>query len=254
MTVAGRIVLMLVFLAITAAPAWSQDAEHRHRHRNHRLLATAAAAAWSQVHETLPPGFVRLGDAIPGIVLDVRYYGTDNFVGAPVDGYEAPTAILTQPAADALRQVQESLQAQGFGLKVFDAFRPQTAVDHFVRWAADAADRRTKAEYYPDVLKSELFARGYIAEMSGHSRGSTVDLTVVRLSDGAELDMGTPFDFFGAESAVDYAELTAAQHANRRLLADAMQAHGFQPYPEEWWHYTLADEPYPDTYFDFPVR
>ena len=178
-------------------------------------------------------------------MLDVRYHGADNFVGAPVDGYEAPAAILTRPAADALRQVQERLRARGFGLKVFDAYRPQAAVDHFVRWAADPADRRTKAEYYPGVPKSELFSRGYIAEASGHSRGSTVDLTVVRLSDGAELDMGTPFDFFGAESAVDYPGLTGGQRANRRLLADAMQAHGFQPYAEEWWHYTLDDEPYP---------
>ena len=216
-------------------------------------LAASAAAVRSQ-GDAPPAGFVRLGDAIPGIMLDARYYGADNFVGAPVDGYEAPAAILTQPAAAALRQVQAALRARGFALKVFDAYRPQTAVDHFVRWAADPADDRTKAEYYPDVPKSELFARGYIAEMSGHSRGSTVDLTVVRLSDGAELDMGTPFDFFGPESAVDYDDLTDAQRANRRLLADAMLAHGFEPYPEEWWHYTLADEPYPGTYFDFPVR
>ena len=217
-------------------------------------LAATAAAARSEGGDALPAGFVRLGDAIPGIVLDVRYYGADNFVGAPVDGYEAPAAILTQPAAGALRQVQASLRARGFALKVFDAYRPQAAVDHFVRWAADLSDKCTKAEYYPDVPKAELFARGYIAEMSGHSRGSTVDLTVVRLADGAELDMGTPFDFFGAESAVDYADLTAAQRANRRLLADAMRAQGFEPYAEEWWHYTLEDDPYPDTYFDFPVR
>ena len=218
------------------------------------ILATATTAVWSQVDNALPAGFVRLSDAIPDIVLDVRYYGAENFVGAPVDGYEAPVAILTQPAADALRQVQASLRARGFGLKVFDAYRPQAAVDHFVRWAADLSNSRTKADYYPDVPKSELFARGYIAGKSGHTRGSTVDLTVVRLSDGAELDMGTPYDFFGAESAVDYEDLTDAQRANRRLLADAMQAHGFAPYPEEWWHYTLADEPYPETYFDFPVR
>ncbi len=218
------------------------------------VLAAAAAAVGSQGGDALRSGFVRLGEAIPGIVLDVRYYGDDNFVGAPVDGYEAPAAVLTQAAADALREVQERLRARGLGLKVFDAYRPQTAVDHFVRWAADPSDRRTKAEYYPDVPKSELFARGYIAEASGHSRGSTVDLTVVRLSDGAELDMGTSFDFFGAESAVDHAGLTGEQRANRRLLADAMQAHGFEPYPAEWWHFTLDAEPYPETYFDFPVR
>ena len=218
------------------------------------VLVAAAAPVESQVGDALPAGFVRLGEAVPGIVLDVRYYGADNFVGAPVDGYEAPAAILTQAAAEALRQVQAQLRARGLGLKVFDACRPQSAVDHFVRWAADASDRRTKAEYYPDVPKSELFARGYIAEASGHSRGGTVDLTVVRLSDGAELDMGTPFDFFGAESAVDHPGLTDEQRANRRLLADAMQAHGFQPYAAEWWHYALEDEPYPETWFDFPVR
>ena len=217
-------------------------------------VAATTAAVGSQDGDALPAGFVHLGEAIPGIVVEVRYYGAANFVGAPVDGYEAPVAILTQAAADALRQVQATLRGRGFGLKVFDAYRPQTAVDHFVRWASDAADERTKAEYYPAVPKSALFARGYIAELSGHSRGSTVDLTVVRLSDGAELDMGTPFDFFGPESAVAHDGLTEAQHANRRLLADAMQKHGFEPYPEEWWHYTLADEPYPDTYFDFPVR
>ena len=218
------------------------------------VLAAAAPVVRPQDAAAPPAGFVRLGEAVPGIVLDVRYHGADNFVGAPVDGYEAPTAILTEPAAVALRRVQAALRARGYGLKVFDAYRPQSAVDHFVRWAADLSDRRTKAEYYPDVPKSELFARGYIAEASGHSRGSTVDLTVVRQSDGAELDMGTPFDFFGPESGADHAGLTDEQRAARRLLADVMQAHGFEPYPAEWWHFTLADEPHPETYFDFPVR
>ena len=217
-------------------------------------LTATTAAVRSQAGAARPADFVRLSGAIPGIVVDVRYYGDDNFVGAPIDGYEAPAALLTQSAAAALRQVQASLRPHGFALKVFDAYRPQTAVDHFVRWAADPADDRTKAAYYPDVPKSELFTRGYIAEASGHSRGSTVDLTVVRLSDGAELDMGTPFDFFGPESAVAYGNLTDTQRANRSLLADAMHAHGFEPYPEEWWHYTLADEPYSESYFDFPVR
>jgi D-alanyl-D-alanine dipeptidase len=218
------------------------------------ILATVAPLACFQVDDELPNGFACLGDAIPGIVLDVRYFGADNFVGAPVEGYEAPKATLSRPAADALRRVQASLRERGFGLKVFDAYRPQTAVDHFVRWAADHADNRTKAEYYPDVPKSELFARDYIAKKSGHSRGSTVDLTIVRLEDGAELDMGTLFDYFGPESAGDYPHLTELQRANRRLLADVMQAHGFVPYEAEWWHFTLRNEPYPETYFSFPVR
>ena len=218
------------------------------------IVVTVATPVWPQDDEARPADFVRLGDAVPGIVLDIRYYGADNFVGAPVDGYEAPAAILTRPAATALQQVQAWLHARGFGLKVFDAYRPQAAVDHFVRWAAELSGDRTKAEYYPDVPKSELFVRGYIAEASGHSRGSTVDVTLVRLADGAEVDMGTPFDFFGVESAVDYTGLTDAQGANRRFLAEAMHAHGFVPYMPEWWHFTLADEPYPETYFNFPVR
>ncbi len=218
------------------------------------ILATSVPLACSRTDDELPGGFVRLGEAIPGIVLDVRYFGADNFVGAPVEGYEAPQAILSRPAATALRRVQASLRERGFGLKVFDAYRPQTAVDHFVRWAADHADNRTKAEYYPDVPKSELFVGNYIAKKSGHSRGSTVDLTIVRLETGAELDMGTPFDYFGPESAGDYPHLTELQRANRRLLAGVMQAHGFVPYAAEWWHYTLGNEPYPETYFSFPVR
>lgn len=218
------------------------------------ILATTVPPACSRIDDELPGGFVRLGEAIPGIMLDIRYYRADNFVGAQVEGYEAPVAILSKPAATALREVQEALRGRGFGLKVFDAYRPQTAVDHFVRWAADPSDTRTKAKYYPDVPKSELFARDYIAARSGHSRGSTVDLTIIRLADGSELDMGTPFDYFGPESAGAWPHATELQRANRRLLADVMQVHGFMPYAAEWWHFTLRDEPYPETYFSFPVR
>ena len=213
-----------------------------------------AAAAWSAADESLPAGFVYVAEAVPGVLLDIRYFARRNFLGTPVDGYEAPRAILSASAAAALGRVQASLQRRGFGLKVFDAYRPQRAVDHFVRWAADTADESTKATFYPNVPKARLLAEGYIAHKSGHSRGSTVDLTVVDRRDGRPLDMGTPFDFFGAESAVGYAGLTAAQRANRDLLQEAMRAHGFKPYPPEWWHFTLANEPYPETYFDFPVR
>ena len=200
-----------------------------------------------------PDGFVYVDEAVPGIVVDARYFGTNNFVGAKIDGYEAPRAIISEEAAAALRAANESL-APLFGLKVFDAYRPQQAVDHFARWAKDAADQKTKEKYYPDVAKEELFARGFIAEKSGHTRGSTVDLTVIRLKDGAELDMGTPFDFFGEESAAAYPGITDQQRQHRLLLQSAMKAHGFVPYEAEWWHFTLDNEPYPDTYFNFPVK
>ena len=190
---------------------------------------TATGVVWAQGNAALPDGLVRLGDASSGIVLDVRYHGVNNFVGAPVDGYDAPTAILSQLAAAALRRVQASLRPRGFGLKVFDAYRPQTAVDHFVRWAADLSDDRTKAEYYPDVPKSELFTRGYIAAASGHSRGSTVDLTVVRLADGAELDMGTSNILNHCGSGSAWASSDSCNNANKRVLstrlAPASRAH-----------------------------
>ncbi len=217
------------------------------------FAATVAAPVLAE-EEYPPEGFVYVGEAAPGVVVDARYFGENNFVGARIDGYLAPRAILSEPAARALRAANESLAAQGLGLKVFDAYRPQQAVDHFVRWAADLSDKKTKAEYYPRVPKNELFARGYIAEKSGHTRGGTVDLTIVRLSGGGELDMGSPFDFFGEESAVDYPNITPEQRRNRGLLQKTMRAHGFKPYPQEWWHFTLRNEPHPNTYFNFPIR
>jgi D-alanyl-D-alanine dipeptidase len=196
-------------------------------------------------------------DLAPGIELDVRYAGSDNFVGAPVDGYEEPLCLLSAPAARALARVQQDLEAEGLGLRVFDCYRPQRAVAHFARWARDLADQRTRAAYYPRVPKQELFARGYVAERSGHSRGSTVDLTLVeRRSDRstAPLDMGTPFDLFDERSHTESPEVTPAQRARRLRLRAAMERRGFRNYPLEWWHYTLADEPSPETAFDVPVR
>ncbi|GAB7081674.1 M15 family metallopeptidase [Megalodesulfovibrio paquesii] len=212
------------------------------------VLAAAAQAG------TLPDGFVYLKDVSPAILQDLRYYGEDNFVGARVDGYNAPTVILTRQAAEALHRVQVQLQAFGLGLLVFDGYRPQRAVDHFQRWAKDLQDTKTKERYYPDVPKEELFKRGYIAARSSHSRGSTVDLTIISLEDGQPLDMGSPFDFFGPISWPASMDVQAPQRAHRMLLQRLMVSQGFVPYDQEWWHFTLKGEPFPDTFFDFPVE
>lgn len=205
-------------------------------------------------NHTLPEGFVLVGEAIPDALLDIRYYTTYNFVGARIDGYEAPVAVLTREAADALKLVSDDMKAQGFRLVIYDAYRPQRAVDHFARWAEDITDTRMKAVFYPDVDKADLFEKGFIARRSGHSRGSTVDLTLLDEATGKLLDMGGPFDFFGELSHPDYAGVTAQQHENRMLLQSAMLKRGFKPLSTEWWHFTLVDEPYPKTFFDFPVR
>ena len=205
-------------------------------------------------NHTLPEGFVLVGEAIPDALLDIRYYTTYNFVGARIDGYEAPVAVLTREAADALKLVSDDMKQQGLRLVIYDAYRPQRAVDHFARWAEDIADTRMKAVFYPDVDKADLFEKGFIARRSGHSRGSTVDLTLLDEATGKLLDMGGPFDFFGELSHPDYAGVTAQQHENRMLLQSAMVKRGFRPLSTEWWHFTLVDEPYPKTFFDFPVR
>jgi len=202
----------------------------------------------------LPEGFVFLTDVIPDILLDIRYYSTYNFLGVRVDGYEAPVAILTVEAAEALKKASEKVRAQGYMFRVFDAFRPQTAVNHFVRWARDVSDTKMKAIFYPDVDKSRLFVDGYIASRSGHSRGSTIDLTLVDMKTGKELDMGTQFDWFGERSAHGASGLTPEQQRNREILREAMTSSGFRILPQEWWHYTLRNEPFPNTFFDFPVR
>ena len=198
--------------------------------------------------------FVLVSDVIPDVVLEIRYYTDYNFVGERVDGYEEPVALLTKEAAAALKEVSDDLSAKGYKLKIYDAYRPQTAVDNFVEWAGDLDDTKMKQDFYPELDKSVLFDQGYIATHSGHSRGSTVDLTIVDKNTGMDVDMGGTFDYFGQKSHVDYDGITEEQHANRMILRDAMTSHGFNPYSEEWWHFTLADEPYPDTYFEFPVN
>lgn len=191
--------------------------------------------------------FTNVNLAIPSIEFAMRYAGRDNFIGSPVDGYAASVCYLTNEAADALKKVQQSLKEESLGLIVFDCYRPQRAVDHFVRWAKDLNDTKMKRLYYPDVAKKELFKKGYIAARSGHSRGSTVDLSI------EGFDMGTPFDFFDVRSHTDSSEVTRQQHKNRMKLKQVMETNGFQNYAGEWWHFTLKDEPFSKTYFDFEI-
>lgn len=201
----------------------------------------------------LPTGFVYIKDLIPSITEDIRYAGSHNFIGRPVDGYAAPRCVLTCEAAKALVAAAEAFAAKGYTFLVYDGYRPQRAVSHFMRWAEDLADTAAKAEFYPDLDKAELFEKGYLAKRSGHSRGSTIDLTLLD-SNGQPLDMGGEFDWFSPVSGHGYECLTDAQKANRLLLKDGMIAAGFLPYSEEWWHYGLKDEPHPDTYFDFVIE
>ena len=201
-----------------------------------------------------PESFIDASSVAPGLIVEARYATAHNFVGEPIDGYEKPLCYLTRPAAAALAQVVADLEPRGLTLKVYDCYRPERAVAHFVRWARNLGDLRMKAEFYPHVDKSTLFRDGYIAARSGHSRGSTVDLTVASRAGGKVLDMGTPFDFFSPRSWPSDRSISAEAQKNRALLAQAMRQRGFRPYDKEWWHFTLRQEPYPDMYFDFPVR
>ena len=210
--------------------------------------------------------FVNITDVVPDAILVIRYYSTYNFVGTRVDGYLEPVALLTRQAADSLRAVSDDLKKQGYRLKIFDAYRPQCAVDHFMRWGADVNDTLMKPYFYPEVPRDKLFELGYIAEKSGHTRGSTVDLTLFDMATEKEVDMGGTFDWFGRKSHPDFGgnpktgkykangQITAEQFHNRMILREAMMRHGFKPYDEEWWHFTLKNEPFPDTYFTFPVK
>ena len=216
--------------------------------------------------EEMTTDFVTITDVVPDAILEIRYYGTYNFVGTRIDGYLQPTALLSRRAADSLRAVSDDVKAQGYRLKIYDAYRPQMAVDHFVRWAADLGDTAMRRYFYPNVDKSRLFELEYIMEKSGHTRGSTVDLTLFDMNTEKELDMGGTFDWFGSESHPDFCgnpetgeycendTITAQQFQNRMILRNAMLRHGFKPLDSEWWHFTLRDEPYPDTYFTFPVK
>jgi D-alanyl-D-alanine dipeptidase len=242
------------------------------------LAALAGVAVPAPASAAAPASeFVALSDVAPSILQDIRYATRHNFVGQRIDGYLEPTCILTRQAASGLRQAQAQVLRQGYTLKVYDCYRPQRAVDHFVRWAKDLADEKMKAEFYPNVEKDRLFEEGYIAEKSGHSRGSTMDLTLVKLPPRHQrpylpgeplkpcfapqdqrfpdnmVDMGTGYDCFDPLAHTDNPAITGAARTNRDLLRTAMTAAGFRNLPEEWWHYTLNGEPFPDTYFDFPV-
>ena len=200
-----------------------------------------------------PSGFVLLSDFIPQIVQEIRYYSTFNFIGDRIDGYEEPCAILTKEAARALKQVSNEMIVQGYRLKIFDAYRPACAVRQFVLWGIEDQDIRMKQYFYPELEKQVLFRDGYIASKSSHSRGSAVDLTLLDMQSGKELDMGSPFDLFSEVSHPSFRGVTDEQYANRMLLQQAMVRAGFVPLDCEWWHFMLKDEPHPDTYFEFPV-
>ena len=211
--------------------------------------------------------FVNITDVVPDVILEIRYFSTYNFVGARIDGYEQPVALLTRQAADSLRAVSDDLKAHGYVLKIYDAYRPQRGVNHFMRWAKNPTDTLTRAYFYPYLTKPQVFEQQYVAKRSGHSRGSTIDLTIVDMKLGKEVDMGGTFDWFGPESHPDYCGdpetleyrpqeggITSEQFYNRMVLRTAMMRHGFLPLDNEWWHFRLNNEPFPDTYFDFPVR
>ena len=219
------------------------------------LLITVVLLSVSQKpKQTLPEGFVYAKDIIKDLDVELRYYTVNNFVGDTIDGYKANRLIITKGAAEKLKLVQEELQQQNLCIKIYDGYRPQRAVNHFIRWARELNDTVNKQQFYPDVNKRNLFKAGYIASRSGHSRGSTLDLTITNGETGEPLNMGSPYDFFGEQSWVDYNDITEEQKKNRELLQTVMLKHNFRNYPKEWWHFTLRWEPFPETYFDFEVE
>lgn len=200
-----------------------------------------------------PSGFVVLADFVPSVIQEIRYHSTYNFIGERIDGYEEPCALITIEAARALKDVSNELFVQGYRLKVFDAYRPACAVKQFVLWGLEDQDIRMKPYFYPQQQKQELFEKGYIASRSSHSRGSAVDLTLLDMKTGKEVDMGSPFDLFSELSHPDNKSISQEQYENRMTLQSAMMRAGFEPIYCEWWHFMLKNEPYPDTYFEFPV-
>ncbi|MGK0329225.1 MAG: D-alanyl-D-alanine dipeptidase [Paraglaciecola sp.] len=204
--------------------------------------------------QELPDGFVYLSDVDKTIKSELRYLSSNNFIGKPIDGYSNNRVIITKPAAINLKKIQTELLKKGFSLKIFDAYRPQQAVNHFVKWAKVLNDTLMKKEYYPEVHKSELFNLGYIASKSGHTRGSTLDVTIINIKTAKELDMGSPYDFFGVQSHPFYPKISKEQKENRVFLRAIMLQNNFKPYENEWWHFTLIEEPFPNTYFNFPVK
>ena len=264
---AGRHAASIAYAKLQTSPEFREDMD---KARNEFVRLSSNPLKKPKAKPVSPKenssGFVNITDYVPDAILEIRYYSTYNFVGARIDGYLEQTALITKEAAEALQKVNEDLKAQGYGIKIYDAYRPQCAVDHFVRWAADISDDRMKPYFYPDVDKSVLFEQEYIMEKSGHTRGSTVDLTLYYISTGKDVDMGGTFDWFGDESHPDFGGnpdtgkyrctrgITKKQFQNRMILRNAMVTNGFKTLDSEWWHFTLANEPYPDTYFTFPVK
>tara|TARA_B100000614_G_scaffold259293_2_gene283541 strand:+ start:134 stop:823 length:690 start_codon:yes stop_codon:yes gene_type:complete len=205
----------------------------------------------------LEKGFEYLDEFIPNIVFDLRYGSEDNFTGKVVKGYENPRPISTIEMAKALKEVQIYLELRGLGLKIFDAYRPQKAVDYFFEWSKVKTDTLMKSKYYPNEKKENLFKHGYISKLSGHSRGSSVDLTIIHLigeKAGEEIDMGSSWDYFGEKSSISSTKINLIQRKNRIILKNLMQTFGFLPYEKEWWHFTIKKEPFPNKYFDFPTN
>lgn len=207
-----------------------------------------------QAQIAAPDAFVRVQQVCPEVIQEIRYASSYNFVGVPIPGYERAEAWLTRQAADSLKAVAEELEQLGYRLKLFDAYRPKQAVQFFVQWAADTTQQQMKPYFYPNCPKSELFRRGYLAHRSGHSRGSTVDVTLFDMRTGKEVDMGGAYDLLDERSHYAFAQITTQQKSARQLLRAVMYRHGFKPVACEWWHFTLRNEPYPETYFDFKIR
>lgn len=201
----------------------------------------------------LPDGFVIVSNVVPDVIQEIRYYSTYNLIGKRLDSYNAPIAILNKESANALKNAAEDFNSQGYYIKIFDAYRPQTAVNNFISWAKNINDTKMKNIFYPNVNKKELFSLGYIAEKSAHSRGSALDMTLIDMKSGKEIDAGSPYDFFDEISHHGTDKITEEQDKNRLIIKNTMERNGFSAYPNEWWHYTLNNEPYPDTYFDFPI-
>ena len=265
---AGRLVASIGYSQLHNSPEFC-DQMARAKAELKRLKATSPATTPS-VNPSDNRGFVRIADVIPDAILEIRYHTTYNFVGARIDGYQAPIAMLTREAATALKAVSDELKAQGYRLKIYDAYRPQCAVDHFMRWAQDLNATEMKPYFYPELNKDVLIP-DYVARKSGHTRGSTVDLTLFDMRTEKEVDMGGTFDWFGVESHPDFGgnpvtgkyngrkspagrSITKQQFENRMILRRAMMRHGFKPLDTEWWHFTLENEPYPSTYFTFPLK
>ena len=264
---AGRHGASIAYAKLQTSPEFREDMERaKEEFRRLKNVPEAKPIAKTLAPEEDSRGFVNITDVVPDAILEIRYFSTYNLIGDRIDGYLEPTALLTKEAALALKAVSDDLKEQGYIIKIFDAYRPQCAVDHFVRWAADISDTRMKQYFYPDIDKSVLFEQEYIMEKSGHTRGSTIDLTLFDMNTEKEVDMGGTFDWFGSESHPDFGGnpdtgkykctrgITKKQFRNRMILRNAMVAHGFKTLDSEWWHFTLANEPYPDTYFTFPVK